>query len=68
MNGMNEDQIKNVFVFSVMRKVDEIDHGFVQNHSDRVIDFIYDNYDLLHYGGINGATYEVLEQFGLEEK
>jgi hypothetical protein len=62
---MNEDQIKNTFVFSVLRKLDGISHQLVVDRSDEIIDFLYDNYDLLHYLGVNGAVHETSKELGI---
>ena len=64
---MEEDQIKNVFVFSVMRKVNEIDHEFSEKHSDEIIDFVYGNYELFHYYGVEGTVNEVMQEFSLKK-
>jgi hypothetical protein len=62
---MNEDQIKNAFVFSALRKLDGINHQLVVDRSDEIIDFLYDNYDLLHYLGVNGAVHEASGELGI---
>jgi hypothetical protein len=63
--NMNEDQARNTFVFSVLRKLDGINHQQVADRSDTIIDFLYDNYDLLHYLGVNGAVHEASEELGI---